>query len=237
MDAHTEALARHALADHVLGRVTPERLQGELNRLFREPNPLGGLRRIAELGILDWLSPGLQLQPERLERVEGALAWTTRHSGEHLDRTVIYLAVLLADLGPDPARAIAQERLRLSEPRLELLALCLERLPGVIERLSAVEIRPHETYRALYDLPIEAIPLLRIWSRQPLLEERLEQFLSRLRHQRLEITGDDLRAHGVPPGPRMGEALRRTLHARLDGEVAGREAELTYALKLLQPVS
>ena len=126
MDAHTEALARHALADHVLDRVTPERLQGEINRLFREPNPLGGLRRIAELGILDWLSPGLRLQSERLERVEGALAWTARHSGEHLDRTVIYLAVLLADLEPASARAVAQERLRLSD-QLGKSFLTLER--------------------------------------------------------------------------------------------------------------
>jgi tRNA nucleotidyltransferase (CCA-adding enzyme) len=233
MDAHTEALARHALESHLLDRVTPERLRAEFHLLFGEPNPMGGLLRLAELGILHWLSPGLRLHPERLERVEGALAWTARHSGEHLDRTVIYLAVLLADLGPLPAAAIARERLRLSEPRQELLSFCLERLPGVLERLSAEAVRPHGVFRALHDLPVELIALARVWSRDPALEGRLEQYLSRLRTQRLDITGDDLRAHGVPSGPRMGEALRRTLDARLDGEVAGREAELVYALRWL----
>src|SRR5439155_9216899 len=67
MDAHTEALARHALASGALNQVSPERRRAEFNLLFREPNPLGGLRRIADLGILDWLSPGLRLHPERLE--------------------------------------------------------------------------------------------------------------------------------------------------------------------------
>jgi tRNA nucleotidyltransferase (CCA-adding enzyme) len=233
MDAHTEALARHALDSHILDRVTPERLRAEFNLLFGEPNPVGGIRRLAELGILDWLSPGLAIHLERLERVEGALAWTARHSGEHPDRTVIYLAALLSDLGPRPAGAIARERLRLSEPRQERLALGLERLPGLLERLSAAEMRPHDIYHALQGLPVEAMALVRIWSREPVIEERLEQFLSRLRHQRLEITGDDLLAAGVPPGPRMGEALRRTLDARLDGEVSGREAELAYALRWL----
>src|SRR5439155_6396979 len=129
-----------------LEQVTPERLRAEFNRLFHEPNPLGGLRRIAELDIMEWLHPGLQLQPERLERVEGALAWTARHSGERPDRMVVYLAALLADLGPHRAAAVAGERLRLGEPQRELLALCLERVPAVVRSLSPAVRKPHEVY-------------------------------------------------------------------------------------------
>ena len=76
--------------------------------------------------------------------------------------------------------------------------------------------------------------LARVWRREPPVDERLDLYLSRLRDERLEITGDDLRALGVSPGPPMGEALRRTLNARLDGEVKGREAELAFALSLLR---
>lgn len=234
MDAHTEGLARHALAAHSLDQVTPERLRAEFNRLFHEPNPLGGLRRLAELGILDWLHAGLQLCPERMERVEGALAWTARHAGERPDRMVVYLAALLAELGPRQAAAVAGERLRLSEPKRELLVLSLERLPTVIEKLAAPALEPHAVYRTLHGVPLEVITLARVWSRQPEVEQRLEQYLTRLRHVRLSISGDDLRAAGVPAGPPMGEALRRTLDAVLDGEVSGRDAELAFALRLLQ---
>lgn len=250
MDEHTEALARHALGSGALEQISPERRRAEFTLLFREPNPIGGLRRIADLGILDWLSPGLQLHSERLERVEGAIAWTVRHAstgaerrGEGagqairglLDRTVIYLAVLLADLEPAQAAAVAAGRLRLSEPKQELLRVCLERLPRVVETLSRPELKPHEIYRALEGQPLEVLALIRVWSRDPLVDGRLELFLSRLRHERLEITGDDLRAHGARPGPPMGEALRQTLDARLDGEVADREAELRFALERLSP--
>jgi tRNA nucleotidyltransferase (CCA-adding enzyme) len=48
---------------------------------------------------------------------------------------------------------------------------------------------------------------------------------------RLEITGDDLLAAGVPQGPELGERLRRTLDRKLDGEIAGRDAELAAALE------
>jgi tRNA nucleotidyltransferase (CCA-adding enzyme) len=232
MDDHTEALAHHALERGGLGHISPERLRAEFQLLFREPNPLGGLLRIEELGILAWLAPDLVLRPERLERVEGALAWIGRHAKERPERTVVYLAALLADLGSRRAAAIAGERLRLSEPKRELLALCLERVPPAVEALSQEKLRPHEIYRVLRGLPVEALALIRVWSQEPEIDARLDLFLSNLRCTRLAITGDDLRALGIAPGPEMGEVLRRTLDARLDGEVDGREAELAYALHL-----
>ncbi|MDO8189557.1 hypothetical protein Q7L71_28415, partial [Conexibacter sp. CPCC 205706] len=51
-----------------------------------------------------------------------------------------------------------------------------------------------------------------------------------LRHVRLEIDGGDLRRAGVPQGAAVGRGLAAALAAKRDGEVAGREAELTVAL-------
>lgn len=50
------------------------------------------------------------------------------------------------------------------------------------------------------------------------------------RDVRLAISGDDLLAAGVPAGPRVGRALRRTREARLDGRLAAEE-ELAFALR------
>ena len=47
---------------------------------------------------------------------------------------------------------------------------------------------------------------------------------------RLEVTGDDLIAAGVPESPAIGRALDETLRRKLDGEVAGRDDELRMAL-------
>jgi tRNA nucleotidyltransferase (CCA-adding enzyme) len=49
---------------------------------------------------------------------------------------------------------------------------------------------------------------------------------------RLEISGDDLLAEGVPEGPALGRALDETLARKLDGLVRGREQELETALLL-----
>ena len=54
----------------------------------------------------------------------------------------------------------------------------------------------------------------------------------RLRHVRLEITGDDLVRAGVPESAAIGRALEGTLARKLDGEIGGREQELAAALEI-----
>ena len=60
--------------------------------------------------------------------------------------------------------------------------------------------------------------------------EPVLRYLSDLRGARLEVTGDDLVAAGVPESPAVGRALEETLRRKLDGEVSGREDELALDL-------
>lgn len=55
------------------------------------------------------------------------------------------------------------------------------------------------------------------------------RYLTGMRPLTLSLRGADLLAAGVPPGPRIGEALRATRRARLDGHVDA-AGELRYAL-------
>jgi tRNA nucleotidyltransferase (CCA-adding enzyme) len=59
----------------------------------------------------------------------------------------------------------------------------------------------------------------------------LDDYVRRWRHVGLEITGEDLLAAGVPEGPAVGNGLRSALARKLDGEVEGREQELSAALE------
>ena len=88
---------------------------------------------------------------------------------------------------------------------------------------------PSELAALLRREPPEALALALALQAPP---DDVLRWVGELRDVRLEITGDDLTAAGVPEGPRLGRALEGTLALKLDGLVTrpGRGAE--HALRL-----
>ncbi len=241
MDADTEEQARRAVREGVLGRITAERLREELFRCFREAKPLPVLQRLADLGVVEWLQPDLALDPQLISPAAGALEWWKKRTGSALPeggRRLLYLGLLLAPLGDARALSLAESRMRLPPPKLQLLGCILDAARRAAEWLDGVR-SPAEITRVLKELPDEALVALRIGAGLPGraadgARERLDRFLSDWRSVKLEITGSDLKELGYPAGPRLGEALRVTLDARINGRIAGRAAELAFAREWLQ---
>ena len=97
----------------------------------------------------------------------------------------------------------------------------------------ALAAKPSQLHERCSRVPLEAVALAGALARR---SQRpappRPDWLERLRHVRLPITGDDLLAAGVPAGPEIGRRLDATLARKLDGELAdGREAELSAALE------
>jgi tRNA nucleotidyltransferase (CCA-adding enzyme) len=58
----------------------------------------------------------------------------------------------------------------------------------------------------------------------------LDSYLTAWRRVELEISGEDLLAAGIKQGPAIGRGLRAARHKKLEGQIRGREEELTTAL-------
>jgi tRNA nucleotidyltransferase (CCA-adding enzyme) len=65
----------------------------------------------------------------------------------------------------------------------------------------------------------------------------LDHYLTQWSKVELEIDGGDLIAAGVPEGPAIGRGLRVAKSRRLEGEIAGREQELSAALEAARGVA
>ena len=84
--------------------------------------------------------------------------------------------------------------------------------------------------------PSEAVKLASSWDPAQLLVARalgaewLDRYAAQWRHTKLEITGEDLLAEGIPEGPAIGRGLEAALSGKLDGEISGRDEELRIAL-------
>ena len=144
------------------------------------------------------------------------------------------------DLGTGPKLAAAIERLLDSSEEWSLYAdrataILLAVAPGehpLRLRQRAAKLARHEPPAS----PAEVQVLARDHVPEVLAIARaagagwLDDYVSRLRHVELEITGYDLIEAGVSEGPAIGRGLNAALAAKLDGEASGFEDELRVAL-------
>jgi tRNA nucleotidyltransferase (CCA-adding enzyme) len=230
-EEHTAELAAHALASDALATVSGARIGAELRLLLNEPDSLAALGNLSTLGVLSALHPRLRFHEHVARRALAVLP-------EDGQPDLLLLGSLLLGTTEDPAEDPERAMVGLLD-QLEFTAGDRDRVvgtalaaPALVERLESVQT-PSELGEAVHRAPVEALALA-----SSLAEEKrgsraaaaIRRWLSELRHVRLQITGDDLLAAGIPAGPEIGRRLDLALRRKLDGELADdREAELTAA--------
>jgi tRNA nucleotidyltransferase (CCA-adding enzyme) len=230
-------LAEVALAEGIFDHLSGSRLREELRLLLDDPAlALRGIERLSELGVLRVLDPRLELDDAARERIREARAAHDWYRLEGIDDPPaeawrLLLTALAGGFG-------AAELARLAD-RLMLAGEDRRVLTGFPGRLAAARAAlqerpdppPHHVAEALEPLSGEELLLLmagddeavRCWVRR---------YLTELRGLKLAVRGADLLAAGVARGPRIGEALKATRRARLDGRI-DETGELRYALDWL----
>jgi poly(A) polymerase len=194
--ADPEALAAAAAAAPELARLSGERIQGEMLRLLDAADPLPALRLMAAAGVLAQVIPG-PVAPARLAGLLGADAQT--------DPLLCLAALLRPPPGDAVTTAAVAARWRLSSRDAERLAL-LTATP-----LPPLAAPPAKRRRLLHRLGAATYrDLARLADAERPDAAALAAALAAAdawQPQKLPVSGDDLIALGVPPGPRLGALL------------------------------
>ena len=225
-EEHTRLLAARAVDAGALGTVSGARLGAELRLALNESNPLGTMRELERLRVLPALHPRL-----RFDEPLAATAADLLPPDGRADLLLLAGLALPLSLTATPAE---RGELRLWLDRLEfpagdrdLVVAIATEAPRLLDDLPAAGA-PAQLRAAVGRAPLEAVALAgALGAAGP-----AGRWMHDLRRVRLQITGDDLLAAGVPAGPEVGRRLSVALDRRLDGELPpGREAELAAALE------
>ncbi|MEB3330735.1 MAG: CBS domain-containing protein, partial [Candidatus Sericytochromatia bacterium] len=226
----SEAYARFAFASGACDGLAGERNRAELARLLMLPRPERALDRLAALGALRLLSPDVTLDPAT-RRAVVAVRVALRRSGlaGHPEAWLPLLGALLAPLGL-PAGPALLARLNVSGRQLEGIVAAWRWLAEAAREAPS----PVTTFRSLRSLPEVLLPLL--WALAPNRAARRAVLAFRLRWGgiRLGVSGADLKALGVQPGPHYATILGHVLEARLQG-VIGPDGEAALLKVLATP--
>ncbi|HEY4428036.1 MAG TPA: hypothetical protein VGN08_07525 [Solirubrobacteraceae bacterium] len=232
-EANTAELAAQALAAGAPASVSGARLGAELRLALGEPDPVATLAALDSLGVLAALDPALRFDPELARR---GLAMLPEDGRPEVLLLAVALLALAGDERRDGAAAIAGLLDGFEFTAAERDAVLRTALPArsLAERLQEAD-RPSRLREAALASTLEGVALAgALASERPPYgaAEAAHEWLRRLRHVQLAITGEDLLAAGVPAGPEIGRRLAIALASRLDGKLDdGREAELRAALE------
>lgn len=247
VERRTAELAAAALAAGALDTVSRARVGAELRLALGEAAAVASLDRMQALGALAAIAPGCAFDARLAEEALALLG-----DGDRADLLLLAVAVRgVADAFAGGQAAVAEgqdhvadgakpggdERLRELLDGFELPAgerdrvlaavRAARRLPGRMAQAA----QPSQLARLVRDEPPEGVALAGALG-SAADRTAAAQWLDSLRRVRLHITGDDLLAAGVAPGPQVGARLQAALARKLDGELEdGPAAELDAALR------
>ncbi|HBY98212.1 MAG TPA: polynucleotide adenylyltransferase [Chloroflexi bacterium] len=215
LESRTRELLVNSL--ELLERVSGDRIRHELDQIFAEPEPECALQRLDQLGVLAAIDPALHVDAAVVERFRRLRASSLPPDPE------AYLALLAYDLSPIERERLAERLMLVRDTRVLLRTMAA--LREAAPHLTQPELGRSALDHALSDVEPRAIELVALATHNPRLRERLRFYLDELRPLTLTVSGHDLRALGLPPGPVYGEILNAVRAARLDGLVSTPEEE------------
>jgi tRNA nucleotidyltransferase (CCA-adding enzyme) len=236
----TAALIAGAVKMNLFHRLSGHRLLEELKLLLGEREPRQAIKRLADHDLLQFIHPKLKWSDRLhvlLSGIEEAVDW---YRLLYLDRKMdVWLVYMMGLLEVLPGRAVTDvlKRFPFSETEARTLKATRSGSQGIIRRLGGKSLlRPSETYRVLSGLSDETLLGVMAKSKGEVVKRQVSAFLTTYQHVKPVLTGADLKAMGLKPGPKFKQILDQLLDARLNGE-ATTEAQERILLRRMANLS
>ena len=243
LERTTARLLAQAASTNLIQQLSGPRLQNEILLLFAEHDPVRAIARLRQLKLLRFLHRCL-CDTTKVKRVVTAVPkafswWARRFPDSVIDRPIVYLMALSSESSPVVVAAMIR-RLVLSREQAKNVSAGGRRVDRALKRLTNKgTVRPSQVYRLLEDFSNEALVLLLAKQvsaqhgvRLSLLKRHLVTYVKN-KAIKTALTGRDLQAMGLQPGPQYKTILGKLLDARIDGMIATEADERAFVQKQL----
>jgi tRNA nucleotidyltransferase (CCA-adding enzyme) len=154
----------------------------------------------------------------------------------YLDRKMdVWLVYLMGLLEVLPERAVTDvlKRFPFSEQEATRLKMARVGCHHAMRRLASKQpLKPSEVYHLLSGLSDETLLLLMAKSKGDTVKRHVSAFFTTYQHVKPVLTGSDLKAMGLKPGPKFKQVLEQLLDAHLNGEAKTEAEERQLAEKM-----
>jgi len=209
----------------MLDTISGDRIRHEMELVLEEKQPEFAVRRLAELRVLQRISPTFKGDGWIAEKFDRA-----RQLKKPAQLPSLYFCLLIYSFSESEIEQFLS-RLNISAKLSRAMHDTL-RLKAKLPLLDTSPLRPSEIYYLLREYEPVAIQSNAIASEPSMAHSYLQLFLTKLRYVRTSLNGEELKRLGISAGPEMGKALQILHKAKLDGEVRTKADEKKLALSL-----
>jgi tRNA nucleotidyltransferase (CCA-adding enzyme) len=216
---HTRQLADSAVVTGALETVSGARAGNELRLLAVEADPIAAFSELSEVGLDHAIDSALSFNPERQALARRALEQLPSDGRPE----ILVLGVALLGANAKPA-ALLLDRLEFTAADRDAI-LEVAGVNRLTQALASAE-SGSAIARAVGSAGVATVALAA--AQGPLLQA--QRWLTTLRNQTLQISGDDLIQAGIAQGPELGKRLAAARDAMWDGIARDRESQLEIAV-------
>lgn len=235
----TLRLIKGAVRMDLFHRLSDVRLGEEIRLLLGEPAARQAVARLAELDLLRFLHAEVAWSA-KLDRlllaIDDVLAWyrlaslhwarhstqaggTVAHSRVKIEPWLVRFIALVHTL-PDAAVRQVLQRLSLSRRHRDTVHAARAACHAIPRLATQPPLQPAETYRLLAGQRLEVVLFVLAKTSSAVAQQQIVAYLDLYRFIKPRLSGHDLHAMGLTPGPHLRQVLDRLLEACLNGEVA-----------------
>ncbi len=199
----------------VLSKLSGERVRHELDLMLEEENSAWMLSRAGELGLFDAFEPQLPALNAKYAGLFNSVP--AGEFGISHDRVLLGYLLWLMDCTVERIDSLAKRLDFTAELRETVIAATQlkNEMPTLVNSRASV-----------WTMRLDKTPLMAVYALSLVTNESAPKaFLVKWRHIKPQTNGDDLKALGIPPGPRYKEILSRLRAAWVDGEVKNANEE------------
>ncbi|MBN1366801.1 MAG: CCA tRNA nucleotidyltransferase [Dehalococcoidales bacterium] len=204
---------------NMLDTISGDRIRHEIEIILKEKEPEKVFCRADELRVLAKLSPALTGVEWLKEKYSEARVMGL----SDVSLVTVYLGLLVYSLNTNELAAIVAY-LRLKRTMTQVLKNTID-LKGKICALNTPSLPNSEVYFVLDGYLELAVITNLIATDITAIEKHIENYLTKLRHVKLRLNGNDLKRMGVPQGPDINRLLHLLHAAKLNGKVITKQGE------------
>ena len=232
---HTERLLKMAVQRKLFKTVEGQRIYHELKQIFLEDNPLRVMNKLEKYKIIPSLFPSIswdRFKKDLFERIRKVIIWHKFNFPEKETKYhILYFGALFLREPLDRAEKYIKE-LAIPEKEAEVIYQILRNSLTLIKKVKTAK-KNSEVYKLLQDLPEELLLFLAALPQDNETRDKVLNYLKSWRFVKPLVSGEDLKAMGLRPGPIFKKILSELKYAIINGELSNNREEQLARVKEL----